>query len=54
MSARPALRAAGTVPSFLRLIWAPVSEWRLTLAAVTAPFFSCLVPTLLLGSVNAA
>ena len=59
-----AVWADGTVPSVDELIWAPVSELgatfdavtapRRSLDVVTAPLFSCLVPTLFFGRLRAA
>jgi hypothetical protein len=64
MSALTACVARGTSPSVADLICAPVSDLGATFAAVTArrasfvfvtaPFLSCLAPTLFLGSLSAA
>jgi hypothetical protein len=46
--------ADGTVPSVLSLIFGPVTAPFVILGVVTAFFLSCLVPTLLGGSLKAA
>jgi hypothetical protein len=45
-----ALPAEGTSPSVDSLICFPVSVLLFTFTAVTAPFLSCLVPTLFPGA----
>ena len=49
-----AIAALGTVPSVESFIFAPVTASFLIFFVVTAPFFSCLLPTLLFGIFNAA
>jgi hypothetical protein len=54
VSALAAWSALGTVPRVEALMSAPVSECDATFAEVTAPSFSCFVPTLFAGIATAA